>query len=68
MDDEVYALRRTVSEQNRTIELMAAEIARLRAKVCEPHEPMMGGDFVWRCSKCGKWLDENDVRPPFVWK
>lgn len=59
MDDEVYSLRQTVAEQARTITLLENEIVKLRSRLCDPHSPVLGGDFIWRCERCGAWLPEE---------
>lgn len=59
MDDEMYGLRQAVSEQERTIRRLETEIERLRTLICDPHDPVLGGDFVWRCARCSKWLPED---------
>lgn len=61
MDDEVYALRQTVAEQARTISRLEREVERLRALTCDPHDPVLGGDFVWRCAKCEAWINEGEA-------
>lgn len=61
MDDEVYGLRQTVAEQTRTIQRLEAEVVRLRTRLCDPHQPVMTGNFVWVCDKCGKWLPDDPM-------
>lgn len=54
MDDEVYLLRREVAG-------LRAENARLRARLCDPHDPVMDSNFVWRCAKCDAWINEGEA-------